>query len=105
MRAGLLVEHITFYRLEKVKTETGSEENTYVVDHRCRARMTYSGGDRTNENGDIFYSHRVNFEIRQGYDFDELFRIEWDGRMYRILSIEKDRHNMSVFISTELIND
>ena len=48
MRAGLLQEHITFYRLEKVKTETGSEENTYVVDHRCRARMTYSGGDRTN---------------------------------------------------------
>ena len=86
MRAGLLTEKIVFYRLEKVKTETGSEENTY-------------------ENGDIFYSHRVNFEIRQVYDFDELFRIEWDGRMYRILSIEKDRHNMSVFIVTELIND
>ena len=75
MRAGLLTEKIVFYRLEKVKTETGSEENTYVVDHRCRARMTYSGGDRTNENGDIFYSHRVNFEIRQGLNLVQFLKI------------------------------
>lgn len=105
MRAGLLSEHIIFYRPVKVKTESGSEENIYIDSHHCRARMTYSGGDRTNQNGDIFYSHRVNFEIRQGYDFDELYRIEWDGRMYRILSIEKDRHNMSIMIITELLND
>jgi hypothetical protein len=105
MRAGLLTEHITFYKLVKVKTETGSEENTYVVDHHCRARKSYTGGDRENENGDIFYSHHIIFEIRQGYSFDELYRIEWDGGMYRIECIEKDRHNMSVKIVCSLIND
>lgn len=105
MQAGLLTEKITFLKLVKVKTETGSEDNTYVVDHHCRARMTYSGGDRTNENGDIFFTHHVNFEIRQGYDFNELYRIEWDGGMYRILCIEKDRHNQSIKIICEKIND
>lgn len=105
MRAGLLTEKIKFYRLVTVKTETGSEYNTYVIDHECRARKTYNGGDRENENGDIFFTHHVNFEIRRGYDFDELYRIEWDGDMYRILCIEKDRHNQSIRITTEKVND
>jgi len=105
MRAGLLTEFITFLKPEVVKTETGSELNTYVPVHRCRARMTYSGGDRTNENGDIFYSHHINFEIRQGLRFDELYRIEWKNNQYRILSIEHNRQNHSIFITTELINE
>ena len=105
MQAGLLSEHITFLKLVKVKTETGSEDNTYVVDHNCRARVTYSGGDRTNENGDIFFTHHINFEIRQGLDFDELYRIGWRGKQYRILCIEDDRHNQSIRITTDLIND
>lgn len=105
MRAGLLTEIITFLRLVKQKTETGSEYNTYVPEHPCRARVTYSGGDRVNENGDIFYTHHVHFEIRQGLEFDELYRIEWQGRQYRIECIEQDRHNQSTKIVTSLVND
>lgn len=105
MRAGLLIEKIEFQKLVKVKTQTGSEDNTYVTDHQCRARVTYSGGDRENENGDIFFSHHVVFEIRRGLDFDELYRIIWDGRPYRILCIEKDRRNQSIRITTDLINE
>lgn len=104
MQAGRLTEIIYFYKLVKVKTDTGSEDNTYVLDHKCRANVSYTGGDRVEENGDIFFSHHVNFEIRQGLDFDELYRIEWKGRYYRILYIEQDRRNMSTRITTELIN-
>ena len=105
MQAGTLVERIVFYRLVKVKTETGSEDNTYVKDHDCRARVTYTGGDRENENGDIFYSHHVIFEIRRGYVFNELYRIEWNGDMYRIECIEKNRHNQSIKIVASKVND
>ena len=105
MRAGLLMEHISFYKLVKVKTETGSEDNTYVLDHKCRARVTYLSGDRVNENGDIFFSHHVIFEIRRGLDFDELYRIEWKGRPYRIECIEENRQNQSIKIVTSLINE
>ena len=105
MRGGLLREHIVFFKPEIVKTETGSEFNTYAPVHKCRARMTYSGGDRVNENGDIFYSHKVMFEIRQGLVFDELHRIFWDGDYYRILSIEKDRQNQSIKIVCEKVNE
>ena len=105
MQAGRLVERITFLKLVKEKTETGSEYNTYVPEHPCRARVSYEGGDRVNENGDIFYSHRIVFEIRQGLDFDELYRIEWNGEQYRILCIEHNRHNQSTIIKTELVND
>lgn len=105
MQAGTLTEKIIFYKLVKVKTETGSEDNTYVKDHSCRARVTYTGGDRENENGDIFYSHHVIFEVRRGYDFDELYRIAWDGDMYRILCIEKNRHNQSIKIVADKVNE
>lgn len=100
-----MTERINFLKLVKEKTETGSEYNTYVLDHRCRAKVSYSGGDRENENGDIFFSHHIIFEIRQGLDFDELYRIEWDGRQYRILCIEQDKHNQSTRIVTDLINE
>lgn len=105
MQAGLLVERITFQKLVKVKTETGSEDNTYVTYHQCRARVTYTGGDRENENGDIFFSHHVVFEIRQGLKFDELYRIVWNGRPYRIECIEPNRHNQSIKITCTLINE
>lgn len=105
MQAGRLSEIIYFHKLVKVKTGTGSEDNTYVKDHKCRARVSYTGGDRENENGDIFYSHHVIFEIRRGLDFDELYRIEWDGGMYRIECIEQDKHNQSTKIVCSLINE
>lgn len=105
MQAGTLNEIIKFFKPEIVKTETGSEENTYIFVHRCRARQTYSSGDRFNENGDMFWSHHIIFEIREGLKFDELYRIEWDGGFYRILSIEKNKHNMSIKIIAEKIND
>lgn len=92
-------------RAETVKTETGSEYNSYMPVHSCRARVSYSGGDRTNENGDIFFSHNVVFEIRQGYKFDELYRIVWKERSYRIVCIEENRQNQSIKIISELINE
>ena len=105
MQAGRLTEIIYFYNLVKVKTETGSEDNTYVLDHKCRAKVSYTGGDRVEENGDIFYSHNVIFEIRSGLKFDELYRIKWNDGMYRILCIEQDRHNQSIKIICSLVND
>ena len=105
MQAGRLTEIIYFYKLVKVKTETGSEDNTYILDHKCRAKVSYSGGDRVEENGDILFSHHIIFEIRSGLKFDELYRIKWNDGMYRILCIEQDKHNQSTRIITELIND
>jgi len=47
----------------------------------------------------------VVFEIRQGLEFDELYRIEWDGDMYRILSIEKNKRNQSIKIVGDKVNE
>ena len=105
MRAGLLEEHIKILEPVIIKSDTGTETTTYQVKYQCRARKTYTGGDRENQNGDIVFTHHITFEIRRFYDFDELCRIEWDGQEYRILCIEKDKHNQSIKITTDLIND
>lgn len=105
MRAGTLIEIITFYKPEIVKTDTGSEDTIYVEYHQCRARQTYNSGNRENLNGDIFFSSNVVFEIRQGLVLDELYRIKWKDNFYRILSIEYNKPNQSIKIVCEKIND
>lgn len=105
MRAGLLTEHIDLLEPLTIRTETGSEDTIYEVKYKTRARVTYGSGNRENENGDIFYSHIVSFEVRRFYEFDENFRISWRKRQYRIVCIEPQIHNQSILVRTELIND
>lgn len=105
MRAGLLTEHIEILEPRTIRTETGSESTVFETKYRTRARVTYGKGERDNQNGDIFYTHEVYFEVRRFYDFDENHRILWKGKQYRITCIEPQVKNQSIKTICELIND
>ena len=45
------------------------------------------------------------FTIRIYHKVDERMRIIWEGKKYRILSIEEDRTLQQLTIKTELINE
>lgn len=72
---------------------------------RTRASVKYQKGTRENDNGDIFFAHSVVFGVRSYHDIDELDRILWKGKRYRILNIERQREANQIIISTELINE
>lgn len=105
MQAGSLTDRIWFYEPYTLKTETGSEINEYRKAFTCKAYVNSEVGVKDNLNGDVAFIHTVTFQIRKFYKFDELHRIEWNGKMYMIISIDKDKVKQLISIKTTLIND
>jgi head-tail adaptor len=106
MQAGRLQQIITIWQPTTTRTATGAESTTYKLCYECRAAVSYKSMDRVNENGDMFYSRGVSFEIRTPFfNIDERLQIHWHDKKYRIISVEPRIDNMSVVIYTEMINE
>ena len=106
MRAGLLNSVISVEKPEVVSDEFGANSLQWVnLIPKTRAKVTYSSGNRTNENNEIIFSYEVIFTVRFYHPITERMRIIWEGQKYRILSIEKDKAQRQLIIKTELINE
>lgn len=106
MKAAVLTEQITIQKPITIKSDTGSESIDYEDVITCRARVVFNSGTRLNENGDMFFTNNITFHIRRFYQFNELYRIRWNGHNYRITApIEHNKPTQSIIIQTELIND
>ena len=105
MRAGLLSELITIKRRVTTTNESGQKEHKYVNLKTTRARVIYSSGNRTIENKDIVWDYQYKFEVWDYVDVNEKDLIEYDGKEYRIKSINHDKHQQKKIITTELITE
>lgn len=106
MRAGLLNSVISVEKPEVVSDEFGANSLKWVQHiSKTRAKVTYSSGSRANENNEIIFAYEVVFTVRIYHQIDERMRIRWEGKYYRILSIEEDRTLQQLTIKTELINE
>lgn len=105
MRAGILTENITIKRPTVEKNAYGEEVTEYEVIWTTRARVVHTGGGRTVENESIFYSQTKTLEVRDYVPIDYFDIVEWDGRKYRVIDIEKFRTQQKQQIKIELIND
>lgn len=106
MRAGLLNSVISVEKPEVVSDEFGANSLKWVQHiSKTRAKVTYSSGSRANENNEIIFAYEVVFTVRIYHQIDERMRIRWEGKNYRILSIEEDRTLQQLTIKTELINE
>lgn len=105
MRAGLLNEIISIYTPKVTINEYGEEYTSLELKLSTRAREINDSGNRTNQNGDIFYSYTKTFWVRYYIDVDEYDRILWNNKYYRILDINPNKEQQYKEIKTELIND
>lgn len=106
MRAGLLNSVISVEKPEVVTDEFGANTLKWVQHiPKTRAKVTYNSGSRANTNNEIIFAYEVVFTVRIYHQIDERMRIRWEGKKYRILSIEEDRTLQQLTIKTELIND
>lgn len=106
MRAGLLKEVISVEKAITVTDDYGASKDCWVkaIDS-TRAKVSYSNGNRTNENSEIFFAYEVVFTVRIYHQINEKMRIVWKNRKYRILSIEENKEQQQLIIKTELINE
>lgn len=107
MRAGSLNEVITIERQTWSQNQTFGDQKTEVWNPviKTRASVSYKDGMRMDDNNELFFSQQQIFMIRIYHDVQNLDRIVWKNRRYRILNIQEDRNVMRLIISTELIND
>lgn len=106
MLAGRLNEIICVEELKIIKNEYGEEQtDNYVYKFKTRAEVKYNGGNRANENNEIFFANDVNFTIRYYHNISELDRIKWGDKYYRILAIERNRQYQLINLKCTLINE
>ena len=105
MRCGLLKYKIGIYRAISNQNEFGEIVQEYRPWYCTRSRILSNGGSRTLLNNEFFYPYRKIFEVHQYVDVKETDIIHWEGKKYRILSIDLDRSQMKKVIMTELIDE
>lgn len=106
MRAGRLTEVISVEQPIQNQNEYGAtalEWKPFIC--KTKAEVTYSSGNRRNENNEIIFAYEVVFTVRIYHHINERMRIIWKNKKYRILSIQENKELQSLTIKTELINE
>lgn len=105
IRAGLLNKLIKIYKPQVIINEYGEQDEKFVYLKAIRAREIYNSGNRQNENGDITYNYQRTFEVRHYQPITDRDRIEYNGKMYIILSVEPLDHENYLRIVCDIVNE
>lgn len=103
MRSGDLKERIKIYSLHKTATVYGDTRDEYIYNYTCRARVNYSSGNRTDDNGAIFYSVDREFIVRSYVPVHDTDIIVWNNQNWRILSMDPSKTLNDILIRTTKI--
>lgn len=105
MRAGQLTEKITLQEATISTNSYGANDLVWNDVITTRANVIYTNGNRINDTNEITFAYTVTFVIRSYHKINERMRILYNDKLYRILSIEENRHLQQQKIITELINE
>lgn len=105
MIAGRLNEVVKIYNVTANVNEYGERVEEYVLAMTTRARVEYNTGGRQNENDEIVFNYTKTFNLRSYVPVFDTSHIEWQGKQYRVLSVEKRREYNDIVVVTELINE
>jgi len=105
MIAGRLNEVIQIFELQEEVNEYGEREQKYVFKCITRAKVEWNNGNRTVENNEIVFNYDKIFNVRSYVPVTETSQIKWQGKFYRIHTVEHRREYNDILINAELIND
>lgn len=105
MIAGRLNEVIKIFKPQETTNEYGEREFEFVYHYTTRARVEYNTGNRMNENNELVFNYNKTFNVRSYVPLLETYQIEWQGKRYRILTVEHRREYNDMVVNTELINE
>ncbi len=105
MRAGAYENIIKILKHSVIQTASGQQKESWEVIKQTRANVRQTSGNRTDQNNEVFYEYMKTFIVHKFVEVDEFDRIEYNGKQYRILSIDEDRHLNQKTIMTELVNE
>lgn len=105
MRAGLLTEVVNILRATLTRNNMGEEVEEWGTIYTTRARVENVSSQLTQENSEALYNFQKRFTLRIYVPIMEFDRIELGGKLYRVLSLDKNKTQMEIVVIGELIND
>ena len=105
MIAGRLNEVINIYHPTVTTNDYGEASEEYKLSYTTRAKVDHNSGARTVENNEIVFDYTKTFNVRSYVTVCNDDRIEWQGKMYRILTTQQRREYNDIMITAELINE
>ena len=105
MVAGRYNELVDILKEEVVIDEFNARNFQYKPFYSTRAAVEYTSGGKTEENNEIVYAYTKRFTLRSYVPITETCMIDWNGKRYRVLSIDKRREWNDQVVMTELVNE
>lgn len=105
MQAGLLRDFITIEVAEITRDEFGAQVRLWKPHWKGRARVQYSSGSTSVQNGETVTSVTRRITIRARVSVSTQMRITVGEQHYSILSIDDSSRDLSKVMICELINE
>lgn len=105
MKAGMLKESISLYKPIVTKSDFGGTNVTYESFYTTRAAVLWNSGSRVNENNEIVFPQYKTFIMRTYVPITEQTRIKFNGKFYRVESIELNKKYNDLQVNAQLINE
>lgn len=105
MMAGALTDKVEVYEPVKSTNNFGERVTEWQKCYTTRAEVVHTGGNRTNENGEIILTQYRIFRLRIYVPLTDYSRIKWEGNYYRITNLEKNQRLRMTTVTTEKVNE
>ena len=105
MNAAILKDPIDIYELVTTKTEYGTIQTSYNLKYHTRAYVRFNSENMAVSEGEVFYPINRTFIVRAYVPVVETDQIEYEGKRYKILSINKNKYFNDTEINTTIINN
>lgn len=104
MQSHLLKQPIDIYELVVSKTEYGTIQTSYTLKYHTRSYVRFNSENMTVSEGEVFFPVNRTFIVRSYVPVVETDQIEFEGKRYKILSINKNKYYNDTEIQTVLLN-
>lgn len=104
MNSALLRDPIDIYELVTTKTEYGTIQTSYNLKYHTRAYVRFNSENLTVSEGEVYFPINRTFIVRAYVPVVETDQIEYEGKRYKILSINRNKYYNNTEITTTIIN-
>ena len=104
MNSAILKDPIDIYELTTIKTEYGTIQTSYNLKYHTRAYVRFNSENLTVSEGEVYFPINRTFIVRAYVPVVETDQIEYEGKRYKILSINKNKYFNDIEINTTIIN-
>jgi SPP1 family predicted phage head-tail adaptor len=103
--AGRLTERVTIMTPKVRRGDMGQQDVVFEPRKMVWANVVFSKGKNAITAGDSWLTNTVVVTIRDTKDVTDRCRMKWDGKTYRIVSLNRSKTDGSVTITADYIEE